>query len=232
MLEDHVDWKRVALCCKIGRRFWSICKSVRLYADVNFYYRYSNVTFKKNTLDNESESIELSGNMHRKLLKFRDLKELDNEEIFRFYDGDFYVNAVKFYSDYAFRSYYDDIGLDAMSDEFVNMLYYSTVDHVPLEINFINAHMRDSVGNVYGSKAFPMVYVLYKNDDVVNFFTKFTADLMFNPIHHVFLMRGGLSSRINNLTHNEIKKLKINSLPSLEDRIGMDCKNLLKSIMC
>lgn len=229
MLEDYVDWKRVALCCRTGRRFWAMCKVFRLYADVNFYYRYTNITFKENTLDNENESIEFSGNMRRKLLRFRDLEEQNYEELLRFYDGDFYINAMNFKTISRFRTYYDDIGLDAMSEEFVNMLYYSTVDQVPLEINFINSCMVDSDGNNYGYKSFPLIYILYKNDNMIEFFNQFTADLMFNPIQHMFLMCGGIPRRISIMRHSELREMRGKVLSSSEKRIGLDLKKIIKS---
>ena len=229
MLEDHVDWKRVALCCKIGRRFWSMCKVFRLYADVNFHSRYLNISFKNTTLENDSKSIELSGNLYRRILKFREIKGNSIVELFRFYDEDFFIDALNFKSISRFQKYYNNIGLDAMSEEFVNVLYYSTVDHVPLEIHFINAVMRGIDGTKYGNKSYPLIFALYKNNDLINFFDKLTADLMFNPTYHLFLKRGSFP-RNGGMSTMDSMVFEGNIFANVEERIGLDCKKLLKTV--
>ena len=142
---------------------------------------------------------------------------------------DFFINALNFKSISNFFKYYKDIGLYAMSDEFVNMLYYSTVDHVPLEINFINAVMRGIDGRVYGNKSYPLIYALYKNNDLINFFDRLTADLMFNPTYHLFLKRGSFS-RNGGMSSVDTVEFREKVFANVEERIGLDCKKLLKTV--
>ena len=178
---------------------------------------------------NDPKSIEFSINMYRRILKFRKIKEHSFVELFRFYDGDFFINAINLKSLSKFQKNYENIGLDAMSDEFVNMLYYSTIDQVPLEINFINACMRGIDGRVYGNKSYPLIYALYKNNDLINFFDRLTADLMFNPTYHLFLKRGSFS-RHGGMSSIDTVEFREKVFANVEERIGLDCKKLLKTV--